>query len=485
VGEPPLVVRIESLSPVIGEAEFLAALFRTLRRPIVSATSGAPPGEAELSIRYDAPRRELVVTCYDKSRGAVTRVVEPPSDARDVPETAALLAENLCTAQVDAPSPVAPAPSPVVVVPVPMVPLGPTPATAPPPRPHAPAVVGVFYPLSSNYEQPELRTNFEFNLLYGRVGELDGVGIGMVNAVEADASGFVAAALGNRAGGRASGLHAAGVFNSALRLDEGVMLAFLLNHANEDVHGGQGTLGLNLAGPVHGAQLAGFMNVSRGPVEGAQVAVGGNVAREFQGFQAASVVNVARDLDGVQLGLVNVAGRVRGAQIGLVNIADDVDGVPLGLVNVTRSGGVHALAWGGYTTLANVGLKFSTRYTYSMFTLGYHREDEVNAFGPGFVFGVRVPVESGISVAFDVGGDYLFGTRFCCYEDKTAERVAHTKDRNHFRLRVLPSWQLKPRFAIFAGGGVALEVPFARYSDLDGYDQSVRLVPDFAAGIEL
>src|SRR5262245_55467357 len=64
----PLVVRVESASPVLGEADFLAALFRTLRRPLVSAGGAAPSGDAELSIRYNAAQRELVVTCYDKSR---------------------------------------------------------------------------------------------------------------------------------------------------------------------------------------------------------------------------------------------------------------------------------------------------------------------------------------------------------------------------------------------------------------------------------
>src|SRR5262245_51791439 len=57
----PLVVRIDSASPEVGEAEFLAALFRTFRRPLVAAASDAPAGEAELNIRYDAERRELVV----------------------------------------------------------------------------------------------------------------------------------------------------------------------------------------------------------------------------------------------------------------------------------------------------------------------------------------------------------------------------------------------------------------------------------------
>jgi len=162
-----------------------------------------------------------------------------------------------------------------------------------------------------------------------------------------------------------------------------------------------------------------------------------------------------------------------------------VEGVPVGIVNVTRSGGVHVAGWVSLTALANVGLKFATRYTYSMLTLGYDREPEHELFGPGFVFGVRVPVSAELSVAIDLGGDYLFGTRFCCYESQTEERIAHTRDRNHFRLRVLPTWQVTPRFALFAGGGMALEVPFALYSNLDGYDQSVALGPELVVGLEL
>jgi hypothetical protein len=467
----PLVVRIESASASVGSAEFLSALFRTLRRPLVAGTAAPGSADAELSIRYDASQRELVVTCYDKLRGSVTRVVEPPADPAAVPETAALLAENLCTSQVQAPPAVEqpPIPAPVVVpilVPVTLPPVA-TPRESP--RSHRMATASFFFPLATNHDNPSLRTNLQFNLLYGQVGELDGFSLGIVNSVEASARGLNLALAANYAGGRASGLHVAGVLNSAKSLDEGAMLSALANHTSGAVRGGQLAFGLNLGGNVRGAQAAGLMNLASGSVEGAQ---------------ASFLSNVARDLDGVQIGLVNVAARVRGVQIGLVNVADDIDGVPIGLVNVKRSGGVRVLAWGGYTSHANVGLKFATRYTYSMLTFGYRREDEVNAFGPGFVFGVRVPVTTDAGIAFDVGGDYLFGARICCYESRTEERVAHTKDRNHYRLRVLPTWQLRPRFALFAGGGVSAEVPFALYSDLRGYDQDVQLRPDFAAGVE-
>jgi hypothetical protein len=476
-------------TPEVAEADFLAALFHTLRRPLLTGASAQPKSDrSQLTIRYDGPRRELVVTCYEPSHGAVTRVIEPPADPRGVPEAAALLADNLCTVQVDAPprqaAPVMAVPleSPAPPVRAPEPPPQPKPAAVP--RPHEPAVAGAFYPFATNYERPNVRTNFEFNLIYGRVGQLDGIGIGLVNSVEADADGLIIGGILNRVGGRVSGLSLGGV-NSFGSVDTGVSIAALVNHASGVVRGGQAAFGLNFSGAVRGVQAAGLMNVASGRLEGLQAAFGANVAEQVAGAQLAPLVNVAGDVDGVQVGLVNVGGRVRGMQIGLVNVAEEVDGVPIGFVNVTESGGVHVAAWGGYTTRANVGLKFATRYTYSMLTAGHYRNGERDAFGPGVVLGVRVPASDEIAVAFDIGGDYLFGTRFCCYSDETEERRAHTRDRNHFRLRVLPTWQLKPRFSLFAGGGVALKVPFARYSNLRGYDQAVELEPELAVGVEL
>ncbi len=479
-----LSVRIETTSELT-EADFLAALFRTLRRPLIVATADPPSDRPRLTVRFDSVQRELFVACYEPSRGTVTRVIDPPADPKAVPEAAALLADNLCTDQLEAP-PKLPEPAPVVTPPV-----APAPAALvrepekPKPRPHLPVAAGVFYPLATNYEKPDVRTNFQFNVLYGRIGQLDGFSLGVVNAIEGNADGLTAALLVNRAGGRMSGLAAGGV-NSFGSVDTGASFAFALNHSRGVVRGGQAALGLNFAGPVEGGQAAGLLNVASGDMQGLQAAFGANVASgDVEGAQFATILNFAGDVRGVQAALVNVAGHVRGMQIGLVNVAEEVEGVPLGLVNVTESGGVHLAAWAGFTTRANVGLKFATRYTYSMLTAGHYRAGERDAFGPGVVFGVRVPVHDEVSVAFDVGGDYLFGTRFCCYRDETEERVAHTRDRNHFRLRVLPTYQPKPYFALFAGGGVALKVPFAAYSRLAGYDQSVELEPELSIGVEL
>jgi hypothetical protein len=483
-----LSVRVETTAELT-EADFLAALFRTLRRPLVLASADPPSDQPRLTVRFDSARRELFVACYEPSRGTVTRVIDPPADPKAVPEAAALLADNLCTDQLEAPSiapvaavaaPPAPpaAPPPVEDKPAPKAP-------KPRPRPHLPVAAGLFYPLASNYEKPDVRTNLQLNLLYGRIGQLDGLSIGVVNAIEENADGLTLALLVNRAGGRMSGLAVGGV-NSFGSVETGASLAFGLNHSSGVVRGGQAAFGLNFADAVEGGQAAGLLNVASGRMQGLQAAFGANVATgAVAGAQFATIVNVGGDVDGVQAALVNVAGHVRGMQIGLVNVAEEVEGVPLGLVNVTESGGVHVAAWAGYSTRANLGLKFATRYTYSMITAGHYRTGKRDAFGPGLVFGVRVPVHDEVSVALDVGGDYLFGTRFCCYRDQTEERIAHTRDRNHFRLRVLPTWQPKPHFALFAGGGVALKVPFAAYSGLDGYDQAVELEPELAAGIEL
>lgn len=485
-----LSVRVETTAELT-EADFLAALFRTLRRPLVLASEEPPSDQPRLTVRFDSARRELFVACYEPSRGTVTRVIDPPADPQAVPEAAALLADNLCTDQLEAP-PVAPppaavaAPPPAPPTPLPVLatPVLPAPIK-PEPRPHLPVAAGLFYPLASNYEQPGVRTNLQFNLLYGRVGQLDGLSLGVVNAIEENADGMLLSLLVNRAGGRVSGL-AVGSVNSFGSVETGASFAVALNHASGVVRGGQAAFGLNFAGPVEGGQAAGLLNVASGRVQGLQAAFGANVATgAVAGAQFATLVNVAGDVDGVQAALVNVAGRVRGMQVGLVNVAEEVEGVPLGLVNVTESGGVHLAAWAGFTTRANLGLKFATRYTYSMLTAGHYRTGKRDAFGPGLVFGVRVPVHDEVSVALDVGGDYLFGARFCCYRDQTEERIAHTRDRNHFRFRVLPTYQPKSHFALFAGGGVALKVPFAAYSGLAGYDQSVELEPELAAGIEL
>lgn len=494
----PLSVLVTSSSASVPREAFLEALRRTLRRPLLESSPGDASGE-ELSIRYDEQARELMVSCYDTGSGPVTRVIEAPSDPRAVPEAAALLAENLCAVDL-APPPSAPPPSvpppsipAAVAVPVAVAPAEPAagpPSAAPaepapePPVEHEVAVVGALYPFATNYRRPDVHANFEFNLIYGRVGGLEGIGLGTIHYVENDMSGLLAGGMFSVVGKRASGLLISGLATSVGSLDPGLSVSLLVNHAQKAAVGGQVSFGMNFAGSVDGAQFAGLGNVARGPLRGVQASFASNVADSVEGMQVA-LVNVAGDVAGMQLGLINVGARVRGTQVGLVNVSDDVEGVPFGLFNVSRSGGVHIDSWFSTTTHANLGVKFATRYTYTMLTFGYHREEDLDLFGGGLVVGWRIPVLPQVSVAVDVGGDYLLGTPLCCYDSRTEERIAHTKDRNHYRLRVLPTWQVQRHFALFAGPAAAMRVPFALYSDLDGYDQDVEFVPEFDVGFEL
>jgi hypothetical protein len=51
------------------------------------------------------------------------------------------------------------------------------------------ATASFFYPAATNYNKPEVETHFSFNVLYGRVGGLDGLELGLlVNTVNGNGS---------------------------------------------------------------------------------------------------------------------------------------------------------------------------------------------------------------------------------------------------------------------------------------------------------
>jgi hypothetical protein len=77
-------------------------------------------------------------------------------------------------------------------------------------------------------------------------------------------------------------------------------------------------LGSQVAGPVVGAQIVGFIGL----------------ARDLYGVQLAPVGFVERSVVGAQSGVVAVAGRVRGGQLASVNAATTVRGLQLGAVNL-------------------------------------------------------------------------------------------------------------------------------------------------------
>jgi hypothetical protein len=374
-----------------------------------------------LAVSLRAARGELAVSYTDERRGTIMRVVAAPPTAADLVRDVAWLAGNLVRDEADellphgpalVPPPAPAPPAPPVVVPPPVA--GPPPAAvvtvAPPAPSRAPVTVSLFYPLATNFDAPDVRTLVALNMIYGRVGAVDLLGLGTVNVVDGKASGVQLGLIANRAGA-VDGLQAAPV---------------------------------NAAGDVHGAQI----------------------------------------------GLVNVARRVRGVQLGLVNIADDIEGVPIGLVSVSNAGGVHPTVWSSVTSSLNVGVKFATRYTYTQVsvsttvaqTLVNEAPDVINEqsgrkFGPGFALGFRVPMSRRLTFESDLYASYLFGGPL----SGVTKRAGFQDDLALDSLRAMLAFEISRRFSLFAGAAVTAETRFYQGPD----DVTVKLVPDFLAGIQL
>lgn len=496
-------VVLQNRSSVANDA-FFQALAKAFSSASLRSDCDDAASDDRVSVVYAAENRELTVTFADATHGAITRVLQAPDNAAEAPEMAALVALELSRREAPFVPEAASASgrpgeadhglageSRVVEVPVITSPelaadAGTTEPPAPKPRQRQLANAAFFYPLAVNYDRPDIHTSLDFNLVYGVVGELQGLQLGTFNDVRGPVQGLQVGLLINGVEDSLRGASFAGIFTSAGRVNAGLQAAGLLTVSGGTTDGIQLTGGVNLSrGPLRGAQGALLMNFAGGESKGMQVSLGGNIAKHLRGVQVSPLINYAQNVTGMQVGLVNIGKRVTGTQIGLVNIAKDVDGLPIGLVSVSESGGVHVSTWASTTTLASLGLRLATRHTYTLFTLGYDREQGADLFGPGFAMGVRVPVVPKFAVDLDVGGEYLLGTRVCCFEDSLEERRAHVRDRSHFRLRAIPTWQVHPHFSVFAGAGAVVTVPFSVYSDFREVDREVTLGPEVLLGVSI
>ncbi len=429
---------VHSDSPDVSAEALRVAVAAELGVEVVLLSSErAASATGRVTVAYRPAARELAVSYSSAAHGTVTRVVEAPATASEVVATTALLVGNLARDQVAAPPPPTPI-LPVAIAPPPP----PTPARVayvarpqPEPPPQRFANAAFFYPLATNIELPKLRTHLSFNALYGKVGEIEGLELGTMNAVSGKLAGVETGLLGNWVGESASGLQAAGGFNVAGSL-EGVQVASLVNHTRGKADGGQIAFGANIAG---------------GDVEGLQVAL----------------LNRARAVKGAQVGLINVGAKVTGLQLGLINVADDVDGAPIGLVSVTRSGGVHPMLWGSTASYGNVALKFATRYTYTFLSVSLHREDRFTQLGPGFGIGFSIPImKDHFFFEPDISALHLFADTACC-ERGFLSAVARRHDHSQFKLRASLRYQAAKHFSIFVGGGAVGGVRYPLDEDND------------------
>ena len=143
-----------------------------------------------------------------------------------------------------------------------------------------PAQFSVFYPSFATHGErsTDYTFNFSLNLLYGKIGGLNGVEIsGLVGRVVDDVNGVQIACFGNGAA-NVSGIQIGGLGNRAA-----------------DVSGIQISALGNSAANVHGLQIGGL----------------GNGAANVNGLQIGCMYNRTEKLNGLQIGLVSVNDTVK------------------------------------------------------------------------------------------------------------------------------------------------------------------------------
>jgi hypothetical protein len=214
---------------------------------------------------------------------------------------------------------------------------------------------------------------------------------------------------------------------------------------------------------ITGAQISGAVNIGR--VDGIQIAP----------------FNVSQEVRGLQIGILNVARRVDGLQIGVINVTDDLDGESLGIAPIPRRGGIHLNAWFSNSIFGNAGVKFASRWAYSILSVGLHSVDpdgveggpqEVAVAG-GLTLGARF--ETGIedvSVASDLGGYRFFrgGLDFSGHDEL-------------YKSRILLGYRIAPKLIPYVGAGLWLSVRDGPPSDPD--DLQLQTGPELTVGLEL
>lgn len=440
-----------------------------------------------VTVAFRPSRGELAVTFDAVGKGTMSRIVAAPRPG-DAAHVAAALAANLVRNEAEdllgkpKEPEVAPLPPPVPTEPQTSVP--PPPATPGQDRPRPPPTAGasVFYPLATNYGEPDRDMHVQFNLFHGLAGNVEGVQTGLVNIARGRVRGLQMGHLllfgVNVAEQGLDGVQI-GAANTSGKGGTGVQIGAAFNWTDHDFVGLR-VGGFNSADGTRGFSTALLANHSGKESVGLVVAVGGNVVLEradglhaalgfnfarkgFRGLAATwggnvtqgpvegaeiGALNIAGDTEGAQVGLVNIARKVKGAQVGLVNVADDVDGLPLGVVSVTKTGGVHPTAWASSSSLVNIGVRFRTRYTFTMVSASMHLTEGHWVAGPGFTVGARVPLGEKPYFEVDLGLTYLNGGALCC-----ARSDGRYPDLFHTRLRTTLGYQLFPHLSGYAGVG--------------------------------
>jgi hypothetical protein len=510
-------------SSVVSYDALAARLSSELRAPV--ALPNATPARAAITINYRKETRSLVVRARHAGGPSLERSIIAQGDPANIQAEAILLASNLArdearelldelsTRPSRAAEPVTP-PSPVK----PEVPHAEEERWA--------ATVGVAYPLATNRGHPNVSSVIDLSVAYGRVGRseafqmsfgaayasrsaaglqlggvvlsgghvgglqlglgsaiargpVDGVQLGGLASISDGAvNGAQVSAGAGFTHGRAAGAQIATGFNYAGGGSTGTQLTAGANIASGPTVGMQGSVGANIAtgdmsgvqataganivgGRLEGVQASSLVNVATKEVTGVQATAGVNVASDRLSGGQAAVVNVAGDLTGAQIGIVNIGRKVKGLQLGLLNIADEVDGAAIGLVTITKDS-IHPVAWGGNLAYTNAGIKFTTKYVYTLVAIG---------------FGTReTELDGGMVVTNALGGHIPIAAGFDVEAELAYTKVESSKENHALHPRVLGGYAFAKHLRVFAGGGPRVPIAFDRGSS------AVR--PEVVAGLQ-
>lgn len=339
------------------------------------------------------------------------------------------------------------------------------PETDPTAHRYFPLNFSFLYPLATNIGDPNRSTNLDVGVFFTKIGYLYGLQTGVLASVSQEMMG-VQLGVGVVSEGRTHGAQIGAAFALSDAPFTGLQVAGLFAWSRFHF------TGIEIAGIANqarkhfeGIQIAGAVNLDRKTLEGVQIAGLMNIG-QIRGLQLAPL-NISPEVNGVQIGLVNIARKVKGLQIGLVNIADEVDGESIGMASIPKAGGVHGAAWGSNSLYGNFGIKFASRFTYSIFSGAFHFEGKDKLIGPGFSFGFYRPfLWQDFFVQADIGGYRLF--------------LTEGPQRNHdeiYKTRLMIRYALVPHLSVFAGGGAFLGIR--------GASAVARFGPEFDAGLEL
>lgn len=431
--EPLYTLEVDSDQPDVLSFEAVSARISSdLGAIVVRGTEELHPQRARIVLRYRGG--QLMVRAVHADGSSLERTVQPEGDGAAVQREAVLLASNLARDEareiIDALATKAPPP------PAPPAPSEPKkPAQEAVDEGEVPLSLALLYPVATNWGRPHVRSYFDLSLLAGHVGTVTGAQIG---------SAVVIASRG-LAGGQIAGFGAwAGARGAA-----GTQISAFGNGTSGSLTGLQiAGFGNYVGARADGVQIAAGVNAVRKDARGLMISGGANVAsRRLAGAQLSSI-NVAESVNGAQVGLVNVARKVEGVQLGVINVVDEIDGPAIGVVSIVRHG-IHPLVWGSNLHYMNAGVKFATRYLYTIaaFTYGTLETKLDPAFGATFALGTNVP----IGALTGLGGlDVDAQAAITSVSPEAPAGQQNTWLAGH----VLPGYAFARHLRVFAGGGV-------------------------------